>query len=72
MHQIEEIKVTENEIQEGENVVSAGPSVPPATATAAPHVVKAVPIPQARFSGKSREEIAAIKIQTAFRGYMVI
>lgn len=72
VHQIEEIKVTENEIEEGENVVSAGPSVPSATAPAATHVVKAMPVQPAKFAGKSREEIAAIKIQTAFRGYMVI
>jgi hypothetical protein len=74
VHQIEEIQVTETEIEEGKNVVSAGPSVPTstATATAAPHVVKAMPVLPARFAGKSREEIAAIKIQTAFRGYMVI
>jgi hypothetical protein len=74
VHQIEEIKVTETEIEEGKNVVSVGPSVPTSTstATAAPHVVKAMPVLPARFAGKSREEIAAIKIQTAFRGYMVI
>ncbi|KAJ3688150.1 hypothetical protein LUZ61_017314 [Rhynchospora tenuis] len=70
VRQIEEIQVTESVIEEGKNVVSAGPSVPPATAKAASDVVKAIPVQPARFAGKSREEIAAIKIQTAFRGYM--
>ncbi|KAJ4772749.1 Protein IQ-DOMAIN 1 [Rhynchospora pubera] len=70
VRQIEEIQVTESVIEEGKNVVSAGPSVPPATAKAAPEIVKATPVLPARFAGKSREEIAAIKIQTAFRGYM--
>lgn len=27
--------------------------------------------PHPQFAGKSREEVAAIKIQTAFRGYLV-
>lgn len=40
-----------------------------AAAQAAAEVVRLTSI--SRFSGKSREELAAIKIQTAFRGYMV-
>lgn len=39
----------------------------------APEVVAKVvlPIPVTRFTGMSREEVAAIKIQTTFRGYLV-
>lgn len=40
-----------------------------AAAQAAAEVVRLTSI--SHFSGKSKEEIAAIKIQTAFRGYMV-
>lgn len=40
-----------------------------AVATVAAEVVR--PTTTTRFPGKSREEFAAIKIQTAFRGYMV-
>lgn len=32
-------------------------------------VVRAIPV--TRFTGMSREEVAAIKIQTTFRGYLV-
>lgn len=40
-----------------------------AAAQAAAEVVRLSAL--SRFPGKSKEEIAAIKIQTAFRGYMV-
>lgn len=40
-----------------------------AAAQAAAEVVRLTTIP--RYVGKSNEEIAAIKIQTAFRGYLV-
>lgn len=40
-----------------------------AAAQAAAEVVRLTTVP--RFVGKSKEEIAAIKIQTAFRGYLV-
>lgn len=38
-------------------------------AQAAAEVVRLTSV--TRFAGKSKEEVAAIKIQTAFRGYMV-
>lgn len=40
-----------------------------AAAQAAAEVVRLTSVP--RYPGKSKEEIAAIKIQTAFRGYLV-
>jgi hypothetical protein len=40
-----------------------------AAAQAAVEVVRLTTVP--RYYGKSEEEIAAIKIQTAFRGYLV-
>lgn len=40
-----------------------------AAAQAAVEVVRLTTVP--RYSGKSEDEIAAIKIQTAFRGYLV-
>lgn len=40
-----------------------------AAAQAAVEVVRLTTVPH--YSGKSEEEIAAIKIQTAFRGYLV-
>lgn len=43
-----------------------------AAAVAAQAAVEVVRLTKsARFSGRSKEEAAAIKIQTAFRGYMV-
>ncbi|KAJ3676376.1 hypothetical protein LUZ60_003788 [Juncus effusus] len=67
---IEEVKTTEIEIEEeGKNVALAGPSVPQSATPIAAQVV-VTPNPPSRFAGKSKEEIAAIKIQTAFRGYM--
>lgn len=37
----------------------------------ATEVVRPIPVARPQFAGKSREEVAAIKIQTAFRGYLV-
>ena len=43
-----------------------------ATVTAAHAAAEVVQLPTVnRFAGKSKEEVAAIKIQTAFRGYLV-
>lgn len=48
-------------------------STPADTAVAAPEVVAEVvrPISVTQFTGKLKEEVAAIKIQTTFRGYLV-
>lgn len=49
--------------------VAVEPVVAP-TPTAT-EVVQVITVAQPQFAGKSREEVAAIKIQTAFRGYLV-
>lgn len=71
----EEVKVTDTEIEQQNNdnpvavatTVAAEPVVVP-TQTA-PEVVQAPRV--SRFAGKFGEQAAAIKIQTAFRGYLV-
>ena len=73
--QIEDIKLAaaENEQKKHAHTVAvasaAAAEAAVAAAQAAAEVVR-LTVP-ARFEGKSREEIAAIKIQTAFRGYLV-
>lgn len=72
----EELKLADEEIEQfnHENPIT----VPPA-AVAEPVVVatqtapEVVPAPRvSRFAGKFGEEAAAVKIQTAFRGYLVL
>ncbi|XP_010937801.2 protein IQ-DOMAIN 2 [Elaeis guineensis] len=62
----EEIKVAEAENEQNNHARSAAPAT--VVATEAAEVVRLTTT--TRFLGKSREEVAAIKIQTAFRGYM--
>lgn len=74
----EEVKLT-NVVNEQQNY--AYPVAITATATVEPEVPAPPPVQAApevvrlptvnRYAGKSREEVAAIKIQTAFRGYLV-
>lgn len=74
----EEVKLT-NVVNEQQNhaypvaitaTATVEPEVPtPPPAQAAPEVVRLPTV--TRYAGKSREEVAAIKIQTAFRGYLV-
>ncbi|KAI4300241.1 hypothetical protein L6164_033638 [Bauhinia variegata] len=78
----EEIKLTDiqNEnshghvVEEVATAVDADEPVPPVQIAAVPVPAVAVARVQAarlaQFAGKSREEVAAIKIQTAFRGYL--
>lgn len=72
---IENVKLTELEDEPTKHAYAV------AVVTAAAHdedvattaVTPEIPQPRtvARFAGKSKEEVAAIKIQTAFRGYLV-
>ena len=68
-------KLTEAEDEKNKHVYSvalataAAAEAAVAAAKAAAEVVRLTNV--VRYSGKSKEEIEAIKIQTAFRGYMV-
>lgn len=72
---IEEVKLADAENEQSKHAYSVAiatavaAEAAVAAAQAAAEVVRLTTIP--RYSGKSKEEIAAIKIQTAFRGYMV-
>ncbi|KAL5807245.1 hypothetical protein ACOSQ4_029978 [Xanthoceras sorbifolium] len=72
--QPEEVKVSEaeNEQRNLTATVAATTAVPVQDPVAASQTVKEVVqiTTNTRFQGKSKEEIAAIRIQTAFRGYM--
>ena len=53
-------------------VAAAAAAAAEAAATAAQAAAESVRLAElTRYSGKSKEEVAAIKIQTAFRGYLV-
>lgn len=71
----EEVKLTEAENEQSKHAYSVAfatavaAEAAVAAAQAAAEVVRLTSA--ARYSGKSNEEIAAIKIQTAFRGYLV-
>jgi len=71
----EEVKLTNAENEQRDHAYSVAVTTAPAAdvavaaAQAATEVVRLTAV--TRFAGKSREEVAAIKIQTAFRGYMV-
>lgn len=77
--QPEEVKLTNGDIEQKSDaypvavtttaVAEASVSVAPPTQAAA-EVVRLPTISQ--YAGKSRDEVAAIKIQTAFRGYLVL
>lgn len=75
LRQHEEVELTNGENEQNEHAysvavattVAAEPAV--VAAQAATEVVRVTTV--TRFAGKSREEAAVIKIQTAFRGYMV-
>lgn len=58
LHQTEEVEVSEVVQEQSNHVVEAAPAAPVQTTVMPP--------------GLSREELGAIKIQTAFRGYLVI
>ncbi|XP_042476902.1 protein IQ-DOMAIN 3-like [Macadamia integrifolia] len=70
----EELKLTEAENEQNKHAYSvalataAAAEAAVAAAQAAAEIVRLTTA--ARFSGKSKEEVAAIKIQTAFRGYL--
>lgn len=72
---MEEMKLTEAENEQNKHVYSVAiatavaAEAAVAAAQAAAEVVRLTAGTQ--YSGKSREEVAAIKIQTAFRGYLV-
>lgn len=65
---VEEIDSSKVENEQGKQVNSAVAAE--TTAQAAVEIVPLKTVPQ--YAGKSREEVSAIKIQTAFRGYLVI
>lgn len=73
---IEDVKLTEAENEQSKHAysVALATAVAAEAAVAAAHaaaeVVRLTTV--TRFSGKSKEEVAAIKIQTAFRGYLVL
>ena len=72
---IEDIKLTETENEQSKHAISlavasavaAGAAV--AAAQAAAEVVRLTSMPH--YPAKKKKELAAIKIQTAFRGYLV-
>ncbi|XP_010253551.1 PREDICTED: protein IQ-DOMAIN 1-like [Nelumbo nucifera] len=70
----EEVKLTEAENEQSKHAYSVAlatavaAEAAVAAAQAAAEVVRLTAV--TRFSGKSKEEVAAIKIQTAFRGYL--
>lgn len=72
---VEEVKLAEEENDQTQHAYSvalasaAAAEAAVAAAQAAAEVVRLTTVSQ--FTGKSVEEVAAIKIQTAFRGYMV-
>ena len=72
---IEDVKLAEAENEQSKHAysVALATAVAAEAAVAAAHaaaeVVRLTTV--AHFSGKSKEEVAAIKIQTAFRGYLV-
>ncbi|XVE96751.1 hypothetical protein REPUB_Repub02eG0249700 [Reevesia pubescens] len=76
--QPEEVKLIEAEVEQGKQsypvaiaTASGGAAVVPAAPPqAAVEVVRRQLNTRARFAGKSKEEVAAIKIQTAFRVYL--
>ncbi|XAR50991.1 hypothetical protein NMG60_11005480 [Bertholletia excelsa] len=71
---LEEVKLTEVENEQTKNAYSvavataAAAEAAVAAAQAAAEVARLTAV--ARFAGKSKEEVAAIEIQTAFRGYL--
>lgn len=71
---IEDVKLTEAENEQSKHAYSVAVATAVAAeaavaaAQAAAEIVRLTTVP--RFSGISKEEVAAIKIQTAFRGYM--
>lgn len=71
---IEDVKLAENEQSKHAYSVALATAVAAeaavAAAQAAAEVVRLTTV--THLSGKSKEEVAAIKIQTAFRGYLVI
>lgn len=73
---IEELELTEAENEQNNHAYSVAlatavaAEAAVAAAQAAAEVVRLTTV--ARYSGKSKEEVAAIKIQTAFRGYLVL
>ncbi|KAL2509360.1 IQ-domain 2 [Forsythia ovata] len=64
---LEDVKLAEVENEQTENAYSVAVATAAAAAQAATEVVRLTTVTQ--FSGKSKEEAAAIRIQTAFRGY---
>lgn len=73
--QVENVKLTEAENDQSKHAFSVplAPAMAAEAAVASAHTVaKAVRLSSlSRYPGKSKEEIAAIKMQTAFRGYLV-
>ncbi|XP_057980026.1 protein IQ-DOMAIN 3 [Malania oleifera] len=71
---VEEVKLTEAENEQSKHAysVALATAVAAEAAVAAAHAAAEVVrlTSTTRFSGKSKEEVAAIRIQTAFRGYM--
>lgn len=72
---LQDVKLTEIENEQSKHAYSvaiataAAAEAAVAAAQAAAEVVRLTAVP--RHYGKSKEEIAAIRIQTAFRGYLV-
>ncbi|KAL0348442.1 UNVERIFIED_CONTAM: protein IQ-DOMAIN 1 [Sesamum angustifolium] len=73
---VEEVKLTEVEDEQTKHAYSvavataAAAEAAVAAAQAAAEVVRLTTVTQ--FAGKSKEEVAAIRIQTAFRGYLTL
>lgn len=67
--EVEEVKLTDERDEETKDVPVVVNVAAESVAQAVPEVVTISTV--SRFSGKSKEEIAVIRIQTAFRGYQV-
>lgn len=67
--EVEEVKLTDDRNEETKDVPIVANTAAESVAQAVPEVVTVSKV--SRFAGKSKEEIAVIRIQTAFRGYQV-
>lgn len=70
--EVNPIEVEDEQTKHAYSVAVAAAAAAQAVAAAAQAAAESVRLAElTRYSGKSKEEVAAIRIQTAFRGYLV-